>query len=187
MHCCFTDWKCCIVFGNISQSGFVLCQQNVSEGKTQVLYSLYGIVEHSGTMRSGHYTAYVKARPHCQSMAPNGLAMQGRHFNFSVWSGVCDSVCYCKKKVQLGNNHSIYLWCLTVNLRHRQFSVTCASQSAPFSVWCISKLLWTFSDRLISVGLKFVAADYRIENSPWEIHFSDGCQSIYSQLTAVIQ
>ncbi|TSN21192.1 Ubiquitin carboxyl-terminal hydrolase 45 [Bagarius yarrelli] len=27
----------------------------------QVLYSLYGIVEHSGSMRGGHYTAYVKA------------------------------------------------------------------------------------------------------------------------------
>ncbi|XP_062408689.1 ubiquitin carboxyl-terminal hydrolase 16 [Sardina pilchardus] len=51
--------------------------KNVPEGMTQVLYSLYGIVEHSGTMRSGHYTAYVKARPHCQNMAPNGLATQG--------------------------------------------------------------------------------------------------------------
>lgn len=27
-----------------------------------VLYSLYGIVEHSGSMRGGHYTAYVKVR-----------------------------------------------------------------------------------------------------------------------------
>uniref|UniRef100_H0ZTP4 Ubiquitin carboxyl-terminal hydrolase n=1 Tax=Taeniopygia guttata TaxID=59729 RepID=H0ZTP4_TAEGU len=37
-------------------------QQNVAEGNTKVLYSLYGVVEHSGTMRSGHYTAYVKMR-----------------------------------------------------------------------------------------------------------------------------
>ncbi|XP_038150351.1 ubiquitin carboxyl-terminal hydrolase 16 isoform X2 [Cyprinodon tularosa] len=37
--------------------------KNISEGDTQILYSLYGIVEHSGTMRSGHYTAYVKVRP----------------------------------------------------------------------------------------------------------------------------
>ncbi|KAJ6662479.1 hypothetical protein lerEdw1_011893 [Lerista edwardsae] len=36
--------------------------QNVAEGCSQVLYSLYGVVEHSGTMRSGHYTAYVKTR-----------------------------------------------------------------------------------------------------------------------------
>ncbi|XP_061483846.1 ubiquitin carboxyl-terminal hydrolase 16 isoform X2 [Rhineura floridana] len=36
--------------------------KNIAEGSSRVLYSLYGIVEHSGTMRSGHYTAYVKTR-----------------------------------------------------------------------------------------------------------------------------
>ena len=36
--------------------------KNVAEESTRVLYSLYGVVEHSGTMRSGHYTAYSKAR-----------------------------------------------------------------------------------------------------------------------------
>ncbi|XP_009067832.1 PREDICTED: ubiquitin carboxyl-terminal hydrolase 16 isoform X2 [Acanthisitta chloris] len=36
--------------------------KNVAEGSTKVLYSLYGVVEHSGTMRSGHYTAYAKMR-----------------------------------------------------------------------------------------------------------------------------
>ncbi|XP_027536700.1 ubiquitin carboxyl-terminal hydrolase 16 isoform X1 [Neopelma chrysocephalum] len=36
--------------------------KNVAEGNKKVLYSLYGVVEHSGTMRSGHYTAYVKMR-----------------------------------------------------------------------------------------------------------------------------
>ncbi|XP_035401959.1 ubiquitin carboxyl-terminal hydrolase 16 isoform X1 [Cygnus atratus] len=36
--------------------------KNVAEGSTKVLYSLYGVVEHSGTMRSGHYTAYAKTR-----------------------------------------------------------------------------------------------------------------------------
>uniref|UniRef100_A0A665V026 Ubiquitin carboxyl-terminal hydrolase n=1 Tax=Echeneis naucrates TaxID=173247 RepID=A0A665V026_ECHNA len=40
----------------------VKCKQ-VAEGDARILYSLYGIVEHSGTMRSGHYTAYVKVRP----------------------------------------------------------------------------------------------------------------------------
>ncbi|XP_058291407.1 ubiquitin carboxyl-terminal hydrolase 45 isoform X2 [Hylobates moloch] len=35
--------------------------QNVSMGD-KVLYGLYGIVEHSGSMREGHYTAYVKVR-----------------------------------------------------------------------------------------------------------------------------
>ena len=36
--------------------------KNVAEEHTRVLYSLYGVVEHSGTMRSGHYTAYAKTR-----------------------------------------------------------------------------------------------------------------------------
>lgn len=50
----------------------------MSEGDAQILYSLYGIVEHSGTMRSGHYTAYVKARPDCPKPMSNGLAAGGR-------------------------------------------------------------------------------------------------------------
>ncbi|KAM9805922.1 ubiquitin carboxyl-terminal hydrolase 45 isoform 1-T1 [Syngnathus typhle] len=37
------------------------CKQNLVHGD-RVLYSLYGIVEHSGSMRGGHYTAYVKVR-----------------------------------------------------------------------------------------------------------------------------
>ncbi|KAM3616885.1 uncharacterized protein V6R79_025436 [Siganus canaliculatus] len=51
--------------------------KNVMEGDTQVLYSLYGIVEHSGTMRSGHYTAYVKVRPESSKPSSNGLAAEG--------------------------------------------------------------------------------------------------------------
>ncbi|XP_054053259.1 ubiquitin carboxyl-terminal hydrolase 45 isoform X3 [Rissa tridactyla] len=35
--------------------------KNVMDG-SRVLYSLYGIVEHSGSMRGGHYAAYVKVR-----------------------------------------------------------------------------------------------------------------------------
>ncbi|XP_026998680.2 ubiquitin carboxyl-terminal hydrolase 45 isoform X3 [Tachysurus fulvidraco] len=35
--------------------------KNLGSGE-RVLYSLYGIVEHSGSMRGGHYTAYVKVR-----------------------------------------------------------------------------------------------------------------------------
>lgn len=52
--------------------------QNVADGEPQMLYSLYGIVEHSGTMRSGHYTAYVKVRAEGPKPAPNGLAEQGK-------------------------------------------------------------------------------------------------------------
>lgn len=38
------------------------CFQNIRAGQRRILYSLYGVVEHSGTLRSGHYTAYVKVR-----------------------------------------------------------------------------------------------------------------------------
>lgn len=35
---------------------------NVARGQNELLYSLYGIVEHSGGMHGGHYVAYVKVR-----------------------------------------------------------------------------------------------------------------------------
>ncbi|XP_073440691.1 ubiquitin carboxyl-terminal hydrolase 16 isoform X2 [Dendrobates tinctorius] len=37
------------------------CKTNC-DGDDRLLYALYGVIEHSGTMRSGHYTAYVKSR-----------------------------------------------------------------------------------------------------------------------------
>uniref|UniRef100_A0A8C7C710 Ubiquitin carboxyl-terminal hydrolase n=1 Tax=Oncorhynchus kisutch TaxID=8019 RepID=A0A8C7C710_ONCKI len=44
----------------------------------RVLYSLYGIVEHSGSMRGGHYTAYVKVRwPQRRTEQPNRRNMAG--------------------------------------------------------------------------------------------------------------
>uniref|UniRef100_A0A8C6ST29 Ubiquitin carboxyl-terminal hydrolase n=1 Tax=Neogobius melanostomus TaxID=47308 RepID=A0A8C6ST29_9GOBI len=57
--------------------------KNTVEGDSRVLYSLYGIVEHSGTMRSGHYTAYVKVRPRCVRSQSNGLSDQGSWFHIS--------------------------------------------------------------------------------------------------------
>ncbi|XP_074166327.1 ubiquitin carboxyl-terminal hydrolase 45 isoform X3 [Sminthopsis crassicaudata] len=44
----------------------VTCK-NVTSGE-RVLYGLYGIVEHSGSMRGGHYTAYVKVRTSKKSL-----------------------------------------------------------------------------------------------------------------------
>ncbi|KAG5858363.1 hypothetical protein JTB14_006977 [Gonioctena quinquepunctata] len=32
-------------------------------GQTKVLYSLYGVVEHSGSIHGGHYVGYIKVRP----------------------------------------------------------------------------------------------------------------------------
>lgn len=39
-----------------------LCQ-GVRPGQKKILYALYGVVEHSGRLNAGHYTAYVKVRP----------------------------------------------------------------------------------------------------------------------------
>lgn len=36
---------------------------NICPHQKKLLYSLYGIVEHSGSMHGGHYIAYVKVRP----------------------------------------------------------------------------------------------------------------------------
>ncbi|XP_058378961.1 ubiquitin carboxyl-terminal hydrolase 16 isoform X3 [Diceros bicornis minor] len=68
--------------------------KNVAEENTRVLYSLYGVVEHSGTMRSGHYTAYAKARTansHLSNLVLHGnipqdfemLSTKGQWFHIS--------------------------------------------------------------------------------------------------------
>ncbi|NWI21555.1 UBP45 hydrolase, partial [Crypturellus soui] len=44
--------------------------KNVADG-ARVLYSLYGIVEHSGSMRGGHYAAYVKVRTPSKKILEN--------------------------------------------------------------------------------------------------------------------
>ncbi|XP_019393341.1 PREDICTED: ubiquitin carboxyl-terminal hydrolase 45 isoform X5 [Crocodylus porosus] len=55
--------------------------KNVTDG-ARVLYSLYGIVEHSGSMRGGHYAAYVKVRSPSKkllehiSINKNGLGLK---------------------------------------------------------------------------------------------------------------
>lgn len=42
----------------------------VQRHQKQLLYSLYGIVEHSGSMHGGHYVAYVKVRPQLSTEDP---------------------------------------------------------------------------------------------------------------------
>ncbi|XP_050390725.2 ubiquitin carboxyl-terminal hydrolase 45 [Patella vulgata] len=44
-----------------------LCQ-GIQPGQRKVLYSLYGVVEHSGRLSGGHYTAFVKVRPNLNAV-----------------------------------------------------------------------------------------------------------------------
>lgn len=69
----------------------LFCNQVLAEGQTEILYSLYGIVEHSGTMRSGHYTAYVKVRPSSAYASSNGLDQGGKG------AGSIQTVCLFRK------------------------------------------------------------------------------------------
>merc|ERR1719491_493925 len=40
-----------------------LSMPTIQAGASEILYTLFGIVEHSGRLQGGHYTAYVKLRP----------------------------------------------------------------------------------------------------------------------------
>lgn len=42
----------------------------MQQGQTKVLYSLYGLVEHSGSIHGGHYVAYIKVRPPLDENSP---------------------------------------------------------------------------------------------------------------------
>lgn len=56
------------------------------QGQNKVLYALYGVVEHSGSLHGGHYVAYVKVRPKLQNQSyrwqylpKNQIAYQNYH------------------------------------------------------------------------------------------------------------
>ncbi|XP_006813669.1 ubiquitin carboxyl-terminal hydrolase 16-like [Saccoglossus kowalevskii] len=64
------------------------CSENckdVADSKNQILYSLYGLVEHSGRLQGGHYTAYVKVRqPSQRLIAFVQLIQNGKRANKSL-------------------------------------------------------------------------------------------------------
>ena len=43
---------------------FNIATQDVKNSAGQVLYALYGVVVHSGTMENGHYMAYIRDGNH---------------------------------------------------------------------------------------------------------------------------
>ena len=46
-----------------------LSMSNVPSGTNEILYTLFGVVEHSGRLQGGHYTAYVKLRAKTENFA----------------------------------------------------------------------------------------------------------------------
>ncbi|KAG8444735.1 hypothetical protein GDO86_009779 [Hymenochirus boettgeri] len=66
--------------------------KNVLKEKS-VLYSLYGIVEHSGSMRGGHYAAYVKIRTPFRKLIENNNNSSGitESLGSSQWVYVSDT------------------------------------------------------------------------------------------------
>ncbi|KAM3931965.1 ubiquitin carboxyl-terminal hydrolase 45 [Leptodactylus fuscus] len=74
----------------------VTCK-NVSEEK-RILYSLYGVVEHSGSMKGGHYVAYVKIRipskktfEHISSGKHSSVLKDGATSSSSQWVYISDT------------------------------------------------------------------------------------------------
>ncbi|XP_058601567.1 ubiquitin carboxyl-terminal hydrolase 16 isoform X1 [Onychostoma macrolepis] len=86
--------------------------KGVKEGEMRVLYSLYGIVEHSGTMRSGHYTAYVKSRPSTRNYVENGLDADSGHAEVSKgsWFHVSDSSVHLVTEAKVQSSQAYLLF-----------------------------------------------------------------------------
>uniref|UniRef100_A0A4W4DNN9 Ubiquitin carboxyl-terminal hydrolase n=1 Tax=Electrophorus electricus TaxID=8005 RepID=A0A4W4DNN9_ELEEL len=87
----------------------LICK-GVEEGETQVLYSLYGIVEHSGTMRSGHYTAFVKTRPQTQTTLHNGTAAGETTPTKGCWFHISDSSVQPVTEAKVENSQAYLLF-----------------------------------------------------------------------------
>ncbi|KAG7258751.1 hypothetical protein CRUP_018893 [Coryphaenoides rupestris] len=70
----------------------------------RVPYSLYGIVEHSGSMRGGHYTAYVRVRP------PQRRGDPHHRRNMSQWVYVSDTTVQTVPESRVLNSQAYLLF-----------------------------------------------------------------------------
>ncbi|KAM9851733.1 ubiquitin carboxyl-terminal hydrolase 45 [Aulostomus maculatus] len=88
------------------------CKNLVAEG--HVLYSLYGIVEHSGSMRGGHYTAYVKVRTPQRKMEPHHRNLSGARDSSSTsqsqWVYVSDTTVQMVPESRVLNSQAYLLF-----------------------------------------------------------------------------
>ncbi|XP_024911099.1 ubiquitin carboxyl-terminal hydrolase 16 isoform X2 [Cynoglossus semilaevis] len=79
----------------------VKCKSEHNTEEVQILYSLYGVVEHRGTMRSGHYTAYVKVRPEHPSPTSIGISGDGIDPSGGSWFHISDTSVHSVSRSQV--------------------------------------------------------------------------------------
>ncbi|XP_049440634.1 ubiquitin carboxyl-terminal hydrolase 45 isoform X2 [Epinephelus fuscoguttatus] len=89
--------------------------KNLAAGE-RVLYSLYGIVEHSGSMRGGHYTAYVKVRApqrkteqHHRNLSGQGARDAGSSFQ-GQWVYISDTTVQTVPESRVLNSQAYLLF-----------------------------------------------------------------------------
>ncbi|XP_008321856.1 ubiquitin carboxyl-terminal hydrolase 45 isoform X2 [Cynoglossus semilaevis] len=85
--------------------------KNLAAGE-RVLYSLYGIVEHSGSMRGGHYTAYVKVRSAQRKMEQHHRNLSGQASGSSSgqWVYVSDTTVQTVPESRVLNSQAYLLF-----------------------------------------------------------------------------
>ena len=77
--------------------------QRYANSENRVLYSLYGVVEHSGRLQFGHYTAYVKVRPPNRNLS---LYTLGIPRTLNLLNETCDRLRTDKNEERLAKEKS---------------------------------------------------------------------------------
>uniref|UniRef100_A0A8C6V580 Ubiquitin carboxyl-terminal hydrolase n=1 Tax=Neogobius melanostomus TaxID=47308 RepID=A0A8C6V580_9GOBI len=83
--------------------------KNLEAGE-RVLYSLYGIVEHSGSMRGGHYTAYVKVRALTCAYSSVPIIVESSSSAQGQWVYVSDSTVQTVPESRVLNSQAYLLF-----------------------------------------------------------------------------
>uniref|UniRef100_A0A669DEI0 Ubiquitin carboxyl-terminal hydrolase n=1 Tax=Oreochromis niloticus TaxID=8128 RepID=A0A669DEI0_ORENI len=83
--------------------------KNLAAGE-RVLYSLYGIVEHSGSMRGGHYTAYVKVRAPQRKTEQQHKNLSGQGSSQGQWVYVSDTTVQMVPESRVLNSQAYLLF-----------------------------------------------------------------------------
>ena len=58
--------------------------QDFGDSKGQILYGLYGVVVHGGSLHGGHYTACVRQRPLKKSLSTQPTTVTAEHQTYNA-------------------------------------------------------------------------------------------------------